>query len=1453
MASLQDFVKQSYGATQPTSTSITPGHLSDFVEASKKVSFPEGGSSPAPQAPQFKSDPSTTDTVPPPQNFFQKSATAIGNKASDIWSSLIAPKQTSPVFQAPVGQGLSPTDQVKAQQTLTNAENAPQAGTQVKLPFIDAGFTIPGGNDGSDPGISAPGQILKGLIETPEKATRTLTELASGVEGKTPTGTNRENTHSYFTPSYSEVAGKTTGELMDTLQAQGMDINAAKPAAVVLASASAAGSFANDALIYLDPLAREGGVLKSTALDDALTKNVIKTTTPESVKYFNTNQVKDIWQTGKVLTDADKENILTAIGGDKAALKNAIQNGISIKVPESTITTLEDKPYWAKIKGAFGIDPSTPKLIASDVKIPVQTVRGYLQEAGVAHPSDLHQPEGAPYSVNKAEINNPDNAHLAQVKEEASQMLQAGHSTEEVSAQLQKELNTPKGVADTITHEVHQETLNNISEQSKPIENTSIPTASLTSKAALSGDYQPARASSVAQVYKAGDIKDGNYIQGIYDGKPYTTNAHILEFNNDLSDIKGLTPSKSEAPTEAAIHRLIPDGGTKLSVDNVKTTGTKDYVNLKSGDLDIHVDRKYFDYLKKKYPEADFVGTQPQKPIKVIEDGKLKALLMPNTIDLSKAPESWNKKHTEGLSTPQTPVKIPEELSETTNAGEQPRGPMTLNAELIPGLSKFITDDVAPRIKGAAGTTKSVFKEISTLFNPVGQAPSEGVDILMKRKGEFEKEMFNLEQATKEIKKMWDKQPEQARMDFISNVEQGKEVPSEFKDLADMYRARLDNAYKAIEQFKDLPFIENFFPHFWEKPDEITQNVIAKMQAKKPLQGTRSFLKQRVFSTIQEGIDAGYKAVSTNPEQLTQLYEQNVKKFVMAQLIKSDMIDKGLWKFFKHGEKIPDGMARIDDAIAKIYFPVKTEAGGTVITSGGEYYAQQDVARLINNYLSKDRIMDTVIGRGLMNLKNTLNVFQLGFSAFHLTMETLDSMVSKFGVGLSQLSQGKIIDAIGNMAGAPLAPIKYFRDGQKFFNGDPTMKSIEDALFTGGASFREKQYYKNTILDKFLTNIREGNYIGAILRLPIATIEATMRPLFGYYIPRLKVGAFRQLYSEELSRNASKIASGEMTQETIARQTWANIENRMGELNYDNLFWNRNLKASMMLTFRAVGWNLGTARELGGAFLQDLPKAVKGAATGKGFDFTPKMQYTLALFTLMGAVGATYGYLHTGKGPKSVKDLYYPKNGATNAQGDAQRIEFPTYLKDAYQITHSPVTTVGNKLSPEFSAIVDLLTNKDFYGDYIRNVNDKTPTQAKQIALFLASQLTPFSFSQIQKQKEGNSTTEQQVESFLGIVNAPAAVVQSAYEKQLQEIYSEQRGAYGPRTPEQKEIDDAKSKAKDKIKKGDYSDLIKLEQEGIITPRGANTFIKNTFKTTAEKEYQQLNAQRKARANAAKL
>lgn len=227
--------------------------------------------------------------------------------------------------------------------------------TDIKVPFANKEISIQQKNVISD--------LAKYGIELPEKVARTYTEAF----GLTPESTQRKG-FSQFLQSYSEKAKEYTAQALD-------DSNGAVGASIILGSARALGDFANDALIYADPLGKAG---QSTALEEKLFKNVIETHSMPKTMYFEGSKVQQLIAHGD-LTNPETADLIKVIGGDSNKIRNAFKNGITIQIPSEKIVSLQDKPYWSKIKSYFGVE-SDAKILSKTGGQASETVRGYLPE-----------------------------------------------------------------------------------------------------------------------------------------------------------------------------------------------------------------------------------------------------------------------------------------------------------------------------------------------------------------------------------------------------------------------------------------------------------------------------------------------------------------------------------------------------------------------------------------------------------------------------------------------------------------------------------------------------------------------------------------------------------------------------------------------------------------------------------------------------------------------------------------------------------------------------------------------------------------------------------------------------------------------------------------------------------------------------------------------------------------
>ena len=123
---------------------------------------------------------------------------------------------------------------------------------------------------------------------------------------------------------------------------------------------------------------------KAPEVIDKFTKDVItKYNLPETA-YLKPEEVKDIFQTGTLLSP-EKQELFAKLGLSTDEIKIAFKEGVSIKIPTEKIVTITDSPFWAKIKSALNIAPFLNQTSSSaGSPSQVQTISGLLSgESGL--------------------------------------------------------------------------------------------------------------------------------------------------------------------------------------------------------------------------------------------------------------------------------------------------------------------------------------------------------------------------------------------------------------------------------------------------------------------------------------------------------------------------------------------------------------------------------------------------------------------------------------------------------------------------------------------------------------------------------------------------------------------------------------------------------------------------------------------------------------------------------------------------------------------------------------------------------------------------------------------------------------------------------------------------------------------------------------------------------------
>ena len=482
--------------------------------------------------------------------------------------------------------------------------------------------------------------------------------------------------------------------------------------------------------------------------------------------------------------------------------------------------------------------------------------------------------------------------------------------------------------------------------------------------------------------------------------------------------------------------------------------------------------------------------------------------------------------------------------------------------------------------------------------------------------------------------------------------------------------------------------------------------------------------------------------------------------------------------------------------------------GGLLIR--GRWYAPDAAANVINNYLSPGLRSKSGVFRAYLGVANVMNQFQLGWSAFHLGFTSMDAATSKLALAIEQVAAGKPGEAAKSAALGATGAAAF----TNAIRGDKLLKEwitpgsqgsdiarLVDGLVKAGGRVKQDEFYRTHMVENAMQAFRDGNIVGGIIRLPFALTDAASKPIMEWIVPRQKLGVFADLAELEFE-NLGPNASEDAVREAMAK-AWDSADNRMGQVVYDNLFWNKAAKEVAMASVRSLGWNLGTFRELGGG-AGDWLKAGVDVARLKKPELTHRMAYTIAMPALAGVIGGILHYLMTGSPPEEMKDWFYPKTGKKDETGHDIRLSLPSYMKDVYAYAKHPFVTLGHKMHPAIAATIEMLNNKDFYGTKIRNEDDPLVRQAIDVAEHTAGQFVPFAVRGQQQIRKGDGGIGESLLPFIGITPAPASITRSEAE-QLAGDLLRQKMPVGSRTKEQSLKAQAKSQASRSLAGGKMS------------------------------------------------
>lgn len=784
-------------------------------------------------------------------------------------------------------------------------------------------------------------------------------------------------------------------------------------------------------------------------------------------------------------------------------------------------------------------------------------------------------------------------------------------------------------------------------------------------------------------------------------------------------------------------------------------------------------------------------------------------------------------------------------------------------------IRDLYNEDLAPLMhQVGAGFKEAAEMVVNTLSPTTGVAP-KAVDAAMKFLGERNQEAYVTDRMLEVSEKAFDRMTQGEQVAFIDRFKTGEEQPSpELQQIASMM-AQIDteswiaarNGY-ALLGYKDdeipLSWLDNHYRVVWKKiPDSGDGDARGDkpMGIKRPLRGSQGMLKQHTLEDLSEGLARGGIPYSYNPVTMFKVAQADLWKLTTALKMWAWGKDNGFVKFTRGKfPKLPDGMSWVDDNISRVYF--KSDAG---IVEPGRYAVEKGFGRLLNNFLSRDLIRGIKLGRGLMWVKNATTALELSLSIFHGVFETLETVGSSIGLGLSKLANRGIPSALRGEFGpageglmemikAPGSPIStalmgsaikkaagnpdaFFKttEGAKLLKIYPRAREMIDALFEGGWKPNEVEAdWKNKSIRTFLDAVAaarggtSGNYIGAALRAFPAANEFMMKPLFDMYIPNLKLGMFFREFDEAMKQNERKLVGGVLTRAALARQVWRFVEDRFGEMNFDTLFWNNTFKTGMQLMFRSVTWKLGSVEAFAGAFGGQGKEFINAVRERRAPELHRNTAWLFGMLLMTAALGIVISKTLGGHDPKNLTDVVFPR---IDPKDPKVRVSIPTYFKDAVHLIHSPGNYIVSSMAGWIGRVADLLRNKDYFGVQIRDTDDPATKQALAMGKYLGETMLPFSIRGYKNLSASQESGLRKAMALAGVNPAPRYIGQTAAETEAEDYWKGQRSEAGIR-PEQFEAKLEKRALVAKIAHGQEPDIGAAIAKGTIRPADVKTLYK---------------------------
>jgi hypothetical protein len=353
------------------------------------------------------------------------------------------------------------------------------------------------------------------------------------------------------------------------------------------------------------------------------------------------------------------------------------------------------------------------------------------------------------------------------------------------------------------------------------------------------------------------------------------------------------------------------------------------------------------------------------------------------------------------------------------------------------------------------------------------------------------------------------------------------------------------------------------------------------------------------------------------------------------------------------------------------------------------------------------------------------------------------------------------------------------------------------------------------------------------------------------HVPRVKTMAYLKIVENELGLRPG-LTNEEI--QLVCQRASASVDDLFGQVNYDNLFWDKTIKDIGFMSVRSLGWTGGTIRAIGGGII-DIGESASRIPKGQGPTF--RTNYLTGLITTTGLWGSMLYYMFNGKSPDKLQDIWIIPTGLKNPDGTELSISLPSYMKDAAAYIKDVLDakygrTLSKKASPFFSEAIELMYNQDFFKQPVYDEEDPYYKRGKDLLDYEFKSLTPFGFRKQPGPDQDIFSTQSMLAKF-GLTKAPSEFTKTDLEETINEQFIKEwdksrRGAgYDPEKSAYKKLLQEQEKDGLTFSEMSLQDKQKagfVNKEGkIIDPKKVTNFMSSSKLTNAQRSFKLLSSE----------